>query len=74
MLETREVYKHRITHVKIPIQQRKTLFPVYKMHGMKNVKRRTVDQIGITQLVRNLKDSADYTRWNENIRYENPTL
>jgi hypothetical protein len=44
------------------------------MHGMKNVKRRTVDQIGITQLVRNLKDSADYTRWNENIRYENPTL
>jgi hypothetical protein len=44
------------------------------MLGMKNVKRRTVDQIGITQLARHLKDSADYTRWNEKIRYENPPL
>ena len=36
--------KPQIIHVKIPIQQRKTKFLIYKIHGMKNIKRMTVDQ------------------------------
>ena len=36
--------KHRIIRVKIPIQLRKTKFLIYKIHGIKNIKRMTVDQ------------------------------
>ena len=47
-------------------------FISYKMHRTNNVKGRLLIGTSITPSMGCWKDSVQYTRWNENTRYDNP--